>query len=76
MANYNPTLTSLARKVVAESGLTTGELAALTGMAVQNVSAIRWGRIGVGEEPARRILAACGYRLVITAEPIEAGVSA
>jgi transcriptional regulator with XRE-family HTH domain len=76
MANYNPTLTALARRTIAESGLPEREIAARTGIDHSNISNLKRGRAGVGELPARRILAACGYRLVITAEPIKSEATA
>lgn len=76
MGNYNPTLTALARRAIADSGLDMAVIAHRAGFARSNLRGIAQGRTGVGEEPARRILAACGQRLVITAEPIDAEVVA
>ena len=66
---------AVVREAMNASGLTNGEFAERTGLHLTHISLVRWGHRSVSEPMARRILDACGYRLVITAEPVKAAVS-
>lgn len=63
-------------EAIAATDLRDVRIAERAGVDPSMISHLKWGRTSVTEDVARRILAACGYRLVITIEPIEAASAA